>query len=80
MNNGDVIDFQNPENTPRVHIYYTVPTFRFRNFATNPAKAKEEARGHCIMNSSLWRHWDSIVSIDILSVNRPNIEDDDVDT
>jgi Retrotransposon hot spot protein len=80
MNNGDAINFQNPENTPRVHIYYTVPTFRFRKFATDPAKAKGEARSHCILNSSLWQHWDSIVSIDVLSVDRPNKEDDGVDT
>ena len=80
MNNAKATVFRISKNTPRVHIYYTVPKFRFRKFATNPAKAMEEACSHCRENSSLWQHWDSIVSIDILSIDRPNMEDYGVDT
>ena len=63
------------EELPRVKLYYAVPAFRFDVFSSKHPNAMAEAKEYCIHkneNNSLFYYWDKLVSIDILSIDRPN--------
>ena len=63
------------EELPRVKLYYAVPAFRFDVFSSKHPNAMAEAKEYCIHkneNNSLFYYWDKLVSIDIMSIDRPN--------
>ena len=71
-------------DVPQVKIYYAVPEFRFDEFVSEHPNATIVAREYCMQKQNstisgnrtkeIHKLWNSIVSIDILRIERPNIE------
>jgi hypothetical protein len=62
---------------PKINLYSVVPHWKFVEFITTPTNPNKDAKEYCSMKSQslLAYKWDEIVSIKVLSVNEPIVNE-----
>ena len=70
----EVLQPMNVNQLPRIKIYYAVPEFRFKGFCIDPKTAISAARKICKnqRRNNLYKNWNKLVTIDIMSIDPPN--------
>jgi hypothetical protein len=67
----------NAASNPKINLYYVVPHWTFIDFVTNPVNPNKDTKAFYRKEtvSLLSTYWDEIVSIRVLGVNEPSIND-----